>query len=117
MIYVLHIDPPLHHARHYVGWTKDKTVTRRVKEHLTQSGRRPSKLVGAALLAGCTVTLAASFEGDRELERKLKARGGAASFCPLCRPEYNARARERMRAVRARRREERLATARTDNVR
>lgn len=101
MIYILHIDPPLHHAKHYVGFTKDKTVDRRVNEHLTQSGRRPSKLVGAALLAGRTVTLAATLDGDRALERRLKARKNAAAFCEICRPAYNARAAARMRAVRA----------------
>ena len=97
MIYILHIDPPLHHARHYVGWTRDKNVTRRVQEHLEQRGRRPSRLVRAALTAGCLVTLVASFEGTRETERTLKRRGSAASYCPA----YNARAAERMRRRRA----------------
>ena len=101
MIYILHIDPPLKHARHYVGWTKDADVTRRVREHLEQSGRRPSKLVAAALRAGCAVTLAGTLEGDREFERRLKARKGASSYCPLCRPARNAQSAERMRARRA----------------
>jgi hypothetical protein len=101
VIYILHIDPPLHHARHYVGWTKDADVSRRVGQHLNQTGRRPSPLVGAALAAGCTVTLAAVLEGDRALERRLKARGGASSYCPLCKPAYNAKAAARMRARRA----------------
>jgi hypothetical protein len=102
MIYILHIDPPLKHARHYVGWTKDDDVSRRVAEHLNQTGSRPSKLVGAALRAGCVVTLAGTLEGDRTTERKLKARGGAMSYCPLCRAKYNARSAARMRACRAR---------------
>lgn len=101
MIYILHIDPPLAHARHYVGWTKDEDVTRRVNEHLKQSGRRPSKLIGAALRAGRAVTLAGTLEGDRDFERRLKSRGGASSYCPLCRPARNAKAAERMRASRA----------------
>jgi hypothetical protein len=105
LIYILHIDPPLAHARHYVGWTKDQNVARRVGEHLAQSGRRPSKLVRAALAAGRTVTLAATIEGDRDLERRLKAGGGAARYCPLCKPAYNARAVARMRVLRARRRQ------------
>lgn len=105
MIYILHIDPPLKHARHYVGWTKDSDVTRRVDEHLNQTGRRPSKLVGAALAAGSTVTLAGALEGDRTLERQLKRRGGASSYCPLCRAARNARAAAWMRNYRERRRE------------
>lgn len=102
MIYILHIDPPLAHARHYVGWTKDADVARRVGEHLGQTGRRPSKLVGAALRAGRTVTLAGTLEGDRDFERQLKARKGAAKFCPLCRPAHNEREAARLRARRAR---------------
>ena len=101
MIYILHIDPPLAHARHYVGWTKDADVSRRVLEHLTQRGRRPSKLIRAALAAGRTVTVAGTLEGDRDFERRLKNRNGAASFCPRCRAEYNAKAAEQMRAYRA----------------
>jgi hypothetical protein len=101
VIYILHIDPPLAHARHYVGWTKDEDVTRRVRQHLTQSGSRPSKLVGAALAAGRAVTLAGVLEGDRNFERRLKNRGSACKYCPLCRPAYNARAAAQSRARRA----------------
>lgn len=101
MIYILHIDPPLKHARHYVGWTQDEDVARRVREHIEQKGRRPSRLIRAALLAGCKVTLAGTLEGDREFERRLKRRGGASHYCPLCRPARNARAAEKMRARRA----------------
>lgn len=106
MIYILHIDPPLAHARHYVGWTKDVDVTCRVNQHLKQSGRRPSKLIGAAIAAGCQVTLVGVLEGDREFERRLKRRGSAKSHCPTCRAEYNAHAAAR---ARARRRKKRLA--------
>lgn len=110
MIYILHIDPPLKHARHYVGWTKDDDVSRRVAEHLNQTGSRPSKLVGAALRAGCVVTLAGTLEGDRAVERKLKARGGAASYCPLCRAAYNVRSAAWMRERRTRERAAKCVT-------
>lgn len=85
MIYFLHIDPPLSHAKHYVGWTSDTDVTRRVKKHLNQTGSHPSKLVGAALRAGRTVTLAGTIEGDRHLEKKIKNSGHTARYCPACR--------------------------------
>ena len=105
MIYILHIDPPLAHARHYVGWTKDEDVSRRVQEHLDQSGRRPARLIGAALAAGRTITLAGTLEGDRDFERQLKRRGSAKSYCPLCKPAYNAHAAARARARRRKKRE------------
>ena len=102
MIYILHIDPPYHHARHYVGWTKDEDVTRRVSQHLKQTGSRPSKLVRAALEGGRTVTLVTTLEGDRDLEREIKRGGNTARYCPLCRAAYNARAAAWMRAKRKR---------------
>lgn len=63
MIYILHFDPPFKHAGHYVGYTADTDVSRRVREHLEQRGRRPSKLVRAALAAGCVVKLAGTLDG------------------------------------------------------
>lgn len=91
MIYVLHIDPPFHHARHYVGWTKDGNVEKRVREHITQTGSHPSKLIGAALAAGRTVTLAGTLPGDRTEERRLKNLGGASRYCPRCNSGYKRR--------------------------
>lgn len=107
MIYILHIDPPLAHARHYVGWTKDEDVNRRIRQHLTQSGSHPSKLIGAALAAGRAITLVAVLEGDRNFERRLKRRGSAKGYCPACRVEYNAHAAARARARREVQRRER----------
>ena len=100
MIYVLHFDPPYRHAGHYVGWTKDADVTRRVREHLEQTGRRPSRLVAAAIGAGCVIRLAASFEGSIEDEQRIKKGHGAKRICPICKGEYNARSAARMRARR-----------------
>lgn len=85
-IYVLHFDPPFHHAKHYVGFTPDADPARRVQEHLrcTQKG---SPLVRAAIQAGCEVSLAAVIEGCRNTERKLKNRKKTSAFCPLCKGE------------------------------
>jgi hypothetical protein len=101
MIYILHIDPPLAHARHYVGFTEDDDVARRVNEHINQTGRRPSKLVGAALRAGCAVTLVGTMPGDRTRERRLKDGGSASKYCPLCKPAFNVRKAAQEKARRA----------------
>jgi hypothetical protein len=66
--YLLCIQPPYHHARHYAGWTADADPTRRFGEHL--AGRfepdadgalryvgTGSPLVAAALAAGRRVDL------------------------------------------------------------
>jgi hypothetical protein len=90
-VYLLHIEPAYRHARHYVGWTEEHTVTHRVNQHLS-GGCKATPLVIAALMAGSRVTLARAWEGaafDRAFERKLKERGGAsrARRCPLCRQQ------------------------------
>ena len=87
-VYLIHIEPPLGHARDYVGWTIERTVDRRVNEHLS-GGCKASPLIVAALMAGRTVTLARRWDGDefdRAFERKLKERGGKgrAQRCPFC---------------------------------
>jgi hypothetical protein len=87
-LYLLHIEPRYRHAGHYLGFTSDRTVDRRVNEHLA-GGCKASPLIVAALLAGRAVTLARRWEGpqfDRAFERKLKSLGGKsrAQRCPFC---------------------------------
>lgn len=85
--YLLHFYPPLKHAKHYIGFTTqeyDFKKLRRIVEHKrgTQKG---SKLIRAALAAGCTIKLAQVWPGaDRNFERWLKKKKNAASFCPCC---------------------------------
>ena len=87
-VYVLHIEPRLAHAAHYVGFSEAPTVDRRVAEHLS-GGCKASPLIVAALMAGCAVSLAQRWDGpqfDRAFERRLKNLGGKAraNRCPLC---------------------------------
>lgn len=99
-IYVLHFDPPYAHAKHYVGFAEQPD--KRIQEQLTSTGRRPSPLVRAAVASGARVLVVACFRGTRDEERRLKDGGTACRFCPLCRGEYNRKARDRMRARRCR---------------
>lgn len=81
-VYVLHIDPPYRHARHYIGFTPDATADRRIAEHLAGTG---SPLIRAARAAGCTIQVAEVFAGaPRLFERNLKRRRDTASWCHLC---------------------------------
>lgn len=85
MIYLLHIDPPYHHARHYLGYTDRQSPTAiedRLNEHITGQG---NGLVFAAYQAGHTITLACVFEGDGNLERQIKNRRNTPRICPCCR--------------------------------
>ena len=82
--YLLHFDRPYRHARHYLGWTKDKaTLARRVEHHRNGSGARLTAVVSAA---GIGFTVARTWDkGDRTEERKLKNRKNAPRLCPVCR--------------------------------
>lgn len=83
-VYLLHLTPPLKHARHYIGFTKDENALRRSLEH-KRGTKKGSPLIRAALAAGCTVKLAKTWPGaDRAFERMLKNRKNASAFCPCC---------------------------------
>jgi hypothetical protein len=88
-LYLLHFAPAYHHARHYLGWTSGP-VEDRVATHLAGRG---SPLVAAAVAAGVTITLAASWPGSRTQERRLKDWHKTGQFCPTCRASRNGRAR------------------------
>jgi hypothetical protein len=74
--------------RHYVGWTEGE-VCDRVAVHLQGRG---SPLVRAAVAAGVDVQLAATYEGTRYLERRLKGWHHTSRFCAICRDRHDRRA-------------------------
>jgi hypothetical protein len=83
-VYVLHIEPPLHHAKHYIGWTCDSDPWRRIAEHLSGQG---SPLVAAAVAAGRSIDLVLAVGGNRGLERRFHNRHGTR-VCPRCRAQH-----------------------------
>jgi hypothetical protein len=83
VVYVLHFDPPLHHARHYIGIAHDGDVTRRLRQHRKGRG---SSLVAAAIAAGSFVSVVLILPGDLGLERRLHNRHGTR-VCPVCKGE------------------------------
>lgn len=88
-VYLLHLDPPLKHAKHYLGYSRD--ITARVVTHLSGRG---SPLVRAALAAGSQVSLVRIWDGaPQTLERALKDRKNVPLLCPTCREETLARRR------------------------
>ncbi len=76
-VYLLHIYPPLKHARHYIGFTTDDTpgrANRRIVQHIRAAIAQGSKLKVAYVWIGA----------DRAFERKLKNRADATRWCPCC---------------------------------
>ena len=81
-VYVLHFDPPLKHAKHYVGFTEADDVATRLDEHLKGAG---SRLVRAAVANGCAIHLAHVFVGaDRHFERRVKKSTDVCRWCRMC---------------------------------
>jgi len=94
--YLLHLDPPLAHARHYAGIALDGNVPRRVREHITGRG---SPLIAAAVAAGCQVRVVLDMPGDRGLERRWHNAHGTR-VCPECKPRRPRRRRPAGRQLR-----------------
>lgn len=82
MVYLLHFDKPLRHARHYLGYAED--VEKRLKRHRSGAG---SRLLAALKRAGIEFTLVRTWEGDRKFERSLKQRKNSPDLCPVCKEE------------------------------
>jgi predicted GIY-YIG superfamily endonuclease len=79
-VYLLHFDPKLHHASHYIGFAKS-SIEQRVLQHQQGQG---AALTKAAVAAGIELKLVRSWEGDRALERRLKNQKNAPRLCPIC---------------------------------
>jgi len=86
-VYLLHLDPPYKHARHYLGWASAGNLGNRLGHHAAGSG---ANLLRYAAKAGGTWRLVRTWPGDRHLERRIKRRGGLRRCCPVCRPELEA---------------------------
>lgn len=83
MIYVLHFDRPLSHARHYTGYVESVGgLERRLAEHAAGRGARLMEVIAER---GIGWTLARVTEGGRSKERQIKRSGNVPrSHCPLC---------------------------------
>lgn len=67
-VYLIHFTRPLHHARHYLG--SSKNAYRRFDQHCL--GRGGAKIVDAALAVGIGLRLARVWPGGRQEERKAQ---------------------------------------------
>ena len=82
MVYLIHFDTPYKHARHYLGFTHD--LDARLEQHRQGNGAR---LIEVIAEHGITWRLARTWEGERELERRLKNWHNSPRLCPICNPK------------------------------
>lgn len=81
-VYLLHFDKPYprgRQPRHYLGWTCD--LERRLQEH--RRGEH-ARLMAVIREAGIGFTLARTWPGTREMERRLKRLKAPFRLCPEC---------------------------------
>lgn len=79
VVYLICFARPYHHARHYLGTTKD--LKSRLATHLAGRG---SPLVRAVVRAGIGCTVVRTWKGGRTLERRLKNGKNVPRLCPRC---------------------------------
>lgn len=87
-VYILHLDTPLHHARHYTGFsTNGWTLRERIEHH--RHGTASCNFTRVLHALGISFTLARVFKGkqhDRNFERALKNTKNVPYYCPICNP-------------------------------
>lgn len=79
VVYLIHLDEPYKHARHYLGFTLN--LQARIKLHRSNCG---AKLLRAVNRAGIGWTVVRTWEGGRPLESALKRQKNAPRLCPVC---------------------------------
>lgn len=87
-VYIIHLDPPLQHAKHYVGYTPN-SVEARLKLHEKGLG---ASLTKAAVDNGCQLVVTrvwhhVDWHTAREQERRLKRNSHVPRHCPICNPK------------------------------
>jgi predicted GIY-YIG superfamily endonuclease len=85
MIYLIHFDIKLHHTQHYLGWVEND-LEKRFKLHCSGGG---AKILRRCNEMGIGYKIVATFEGDRNLERKMKNTNNLKQYCPCCKNKYN----------------------------
>src|SRR2546428_2800593 len=81
-VYLIHLDTPLKHARHYLGFSED--LPERVKKHRTGQG---AAFMRAISKQGINWHVSRIWDGDRTFERMLKDQHNASHLCPTCMQE------------------------------
>ena len=85
-VYLLHFEEPIGdlsnprgQARHYLGFTDD--LEQRLQAHRSGNG---SAIMAEVSRRGIAWQLARTWNGSRDLERRLKNQHNGPRLCPLC---------------------------------
>jgi hypothetical protein len=88
LVYLIHFDAPLRHAKHYIGYTSADSPFPRLERHRSGAG---AKILAALNRLGIGYRIVRVWrDANRAFERKLKNRKESHCFCPFCRPSLRA---------------------------
>lgn len=83
VVYLLHFDRPIsdkHTCQHYIGFANN--LESRIGYH--RKGRSGVRLLEVAYERGIGFQVVRTWEGGKDLERKLKNQKQAPKLCPVC---------------------------------
>ena len=80
-VYLIHLEAPVRHATHYIGWTPGEVTARLV----THRAGRGSRMLAAVAAAGIGFDVVRTWPGGRLEERRIKRMRMAPRLCPTCR--------------------------------
>lgn len=86
-LYLIHLETPVCHASHYLGFTS-RTPEQRFEDHASGRGAR---LTAAAAKRNIAMKIVWTGPGTRSDERKLKNRSNHRQLCPICREAHLAK--------------------------
>lgn len=82
LVYILHLERPLCHAKHYVGSTSQALI-KRLEQHRRNQG---ALFLQRCNEQGIGYQVVRVIYGTRALERRLKDNKCVPQYCPICRP-------------------------------
>jgi predicted GIY-YIG superfamily endonuclease len=85
LVYLIHLDTPLAHSSHYIGFTKSISPLYRLRAHRAGVGANFLRAVNEAGIGYHVVRIWRW--SSQDFERSLKNRKKASVFCPICNPK------------------------------
>jgi predicted GIY-YIG superfamily endonuclease len=82
-VYLIHLESAIAHSQHYIGWTKH--LSERIAHHKNKTGAR---FLQVAVELNIDFDVVRTWEGDKNLERKLKNQKNARRICPICQKKH-----------------------------
>lgn len=79
-VYLIHFNEKLHHAQHYIGYTKD--VKKRIEKHRNGNGAALLRYLNKVGILYKIVKIWK--EAGPEIEQYLKRQKNTKRYCPIC---------------------------------